>query len=660
MVTNNKILTVSYGTFSCTLEGFDDSFGTMKAIAEYFRDLAADDRYFGAEPPQPDTEMLARIAQREIARRVDAHEESGQIVLRAADASAPLQAKAAAPVPQPASEAEDDNQIEEPAVEAETPVAAEILEPVKAQTAVPGSIADKLQRIREVVATKPTDMIAPDYSEDEHAESFLTRTATELNDVLDAEDSIEAEETEELDELDGILNRIDTGRNEVAEELVQIEDAEEAVEEEEMPAPDTAEPDSTEMAEAVLTDTTDAQNTDDSDDTLANIAAEIANNHDGAEAEISEEDLHDLAALDGLDAEDQNEASVFAEEEVFEPAAPEELQDEAAYLPEEEEIFADLEASDDSDDQDTIENILSDLEDDEDVADLPRAKVLKVKRADLEAAIEQGAIEEVSEDDPLESSLSAEDEAELMRELAEVEAEISAAGEDGDQENGDEIARLLDEADDKLDAPETASRREEMGHLRTAMAAATAEKELGEKPDEGKASEPYRADLAQVVRPRRPGSAQAHTQDRRPTAGRPAPLKLVAEQRVDEGSKGPAGPVRPRRVVAQEQPGAQAAEPAAASAPEFSDFVAQSGADSVYGLLEAAATYMGHVENREQFTRFQLMGRVRSLSDDSFSREDSLRAFGQLLREGKIEKIGNGRFRASDDLRPNTAKRAAV
>ncbi|MEC7963142.1 MAG: chemotaxis protein CheA, partial [Pseudomonadota bacterium] len=182
MVTNNKVLTVSYGTFSCTLEGFDDSFDTMKSIAEYFRDLAADDRYFGAEPPTPDAEMLARIAEREIARQVVARQDEGTIHLRAADSAAPATPPAAAPVAAPVTPPAAETAPVETAPTVAAPI--EVADDNTDTPASDDSVAAKLQRIRAVVS-RNTEAAAPNYSEDQHAEEMTGELDEALDGALD-------------------------------------------------------------------------------------------------------------------------------------------------------------------------------------------------------------------------------------------------------------------------------------------------------------------------------------------------------------------------------------------------------------------------------------------------------------------------------------------
>ncbi|MEM7731262.1 MAG: hypothetical protein AAF280_00580 [Pseudomonadota bacterium] len=725
MVSNSKILTVSYGTFSCTLEGFDDSFDTMKAIAEYFRDLASDDRYFGAEPPTPDADMLARIAEREIARRVEAHEDAGKIHLRADALAAPAieeaeptpavdQTPVDAKVP-PGDDAtaeeeiafrkeapadtvealvvEDEGDREDPAetdlnaddavaasiesamaedaaataqgdttqepafdldvngdldatAQAEAADPAEVEDPAPTERVVEGSqeehtddeddsVAARLRRIRSVVASGSSDFETDAFSEDEHAQDFLNDTVSDLDAALMA-------------------------------------DA----------------PDADEMPERVVSDIPEDGA---HDDTLDTVDEDLGMSRDDSfEEDGFDEDVEDLAE----DTLSQLLADAIPGD------APKADKDSDA-----EDLTAEPEGADPVEELEVIQTRPL------------RARVIKMKRSDFEAAVADGSLEETfdvleeHEDDgePAESILSAEDEADLQSELDAVTAELEAEAEgsetapetaedlhenayedeifddegleddttdhDADQDEADStvkpksrvldaadrpVSRLFNEAQSHLSTPEATRRRNAIQHLRAAVEANQAETKAGSalrtETDEGA----YRSDIADAMRgtdaadqsdmksseprlPTRPRARRPSDQPtERPAGQRPAPLQLVAEQRVDL----PQDPVRPRRVSA-----AQMAEPANvdSDAESFRDFAEDIGAKDLPDLLEAAAAYVSDVEGMPQFSRRMLMGKLDECSGDDFSREDRLKSFGLLLRHGKLQKLKGGQFTVTDE-----------
>ena len=147
---------------------------------------------------------------------------------------------------------------------------------------------------------------------------------------------------------------------------------------------------------------------------------------------------------------------------------------------------------------------------------------------------------------------------------------------------------------------------------------------------------------------RRPQAASTSARSERPTTGdRPAPLRLVAEQRIDQ----PGEPVRPRRVSRADLVASAPADvdPDGTLSGSFSEYADEMGASSLTDLLEAAAAYLSDVEGRPQFSRPMLMQKLREIDEESFSREEGLRSFGQLLRQGKLQKLKGGRFAVTEE-----------
>lgn len=799
MVGTSKILTVSYGTFSCTLEGFDDSFNTMKAIAEYFRDLAADDRYFGAEPPTPDAEMLARIAEKEIARRVEARTEATGIVLRAAHAPAEAQAQPAATSPALANAAPTASIASEAAPVAGAAPSAALAAAISALSA-----QDDKPASAPAAPTPVThdDAVSPDAAEDSvqyvaaeattdaeppqlTPEDLPDATMPEMDMPVDASDPTTADAEAAAPEPVGITEEeaessadtpvadIDplTDQDDVAGKEESAENADKPWE---MPAAAASVDADEGSADADIATTQDAlspdaaapleprraEMEDDANDVLPQATPEPVEEEPAAAAALpvgvvpAHPDPSSVAAklqriravvgqsdkddFDGAYTEDLSQDVTLPSADT--QHAPSEMMPSAAFADDPEDNVDETPArSTTAPGTDMIARVMARHES-QDIAegDLPAdppaqtvedeasespapdpsdaLRVKRVSRAELEAALAELDDEDADEaeaemaigagsqrpdladldgadefeDEYDGDALSPEEEAEFLRALSDLDDEpeddLSDSGvmdhdtapndaDDTDQADPEEaaspepaasperprggrdllsrapdtdeedLARLLSETDAQLNEPEGNRRRSAIEQLKAAVAANEASRKPdAEQGDDASAETAFREDLSQVVRPRRAQRPTEHRTER----PRPAPLTLVASQRVDLPDDSP--PVRPRRVVRTE-PQADAAS--------FADFALKMGAHELPDLLEAAGAYTSFVEGAEEFSRPQILRRVRAIAPDDFNREDGLRSFANLLREGRFTKVRNGRFQVADDTRFHPERRAS-
>ncbi len=686
MVSASKILTVSYGTFSCTLEGFDDPFSTMRSIAEYFRDLAADDRYFGAEPPTPDAEMLHRIAERELRRPVEARIEDNNVILRqseetAAEDVAPgaemvidetaLEVEAAAPTQNETKDA-DAQGAEAPAKPKRTKAQR------KAARQAKQAKKNRKQRQAAKEARRQAEKAAQ--TQAAQAKTAPSKAAGVAVSEIATDDAGQKPGSEPAEPQDAHADTpADLGQSQgtdlsdasIAAKLMRIR----AVVENDQPESDNDPLDGTQ-----------------SDDFYASIRDEAAEEAGLLDADLREGVLKKPAQED-VETDSQLKAETETDDGLLARIA--DATDGIEETPQSLEQEAASDQGNDDDDDFLGKNAFSDAPEDEEKPrqgarrDTPVAiaRVMKVRKTQpgqsrpQKAPENHGRTNDASKSEgpatpTPESSLSDEDEAALMAELAEVERETSknapadgtnnaspqarTAFDDGDIAGADAIERILAETDAKLMSDEANQRRASIAHLRAAVQAKRAEGDNSTDDAESQ-QDTYREDLVEVVRPRRPARGEK-------AARRLAPLVLVSEQRIDSKDapeapgKAPAAKVavRPRRVHVKTE--AAAGESTQTPVQAFSAFLVEKDASSAEELLEAAAAFRIFVGGQETFSRPQVMGLVlKAEHAGKFTREDGLRAFGKLIRDGVIRKIQRGRYTISENtrFRPDPARASA-
>ena len=278
----------------------------MKTVAEYFRDLAAEDRFFGAEPPKLDAEILGILEQR--------GKQLGINTRQSGDTSIVL-------TPSQSYDEETSEEVSAPVTEPTTPVSTPAL-----------SIDERLDRIK---AAATADTVPAVYTEDEHANDVTAEETPAKTDM-----AAPSEETAELvTELPKIVDHM------------EFEDAPEntAANEDVVEPPEVCAEDASQGI-AVVEEIVDHPEIDPApiaDETVEEDANEAAEHHDAIdEVEEPEESPAETSTEETLiDSRDDNDVAETAAEEIEdEEPAVSEMVSEAEHDGEEtaaESVFAD-------------------------------------------------------------------------------------------------------------------------------------------------------------------------------------------------------------------------------------------------------------------------------------------------------------------------------
>lgn len=687
MVPANKILTVAYGTFSCTLEGFDDPFSTMTGIAEYFRDLAADDRFFGAEPPTPDMAMLRTIAESRARHAVVARTEDGGVTLRPRSATAATVVDPDAE--QAASEAQEidaddcpsDIAVDVPSTDQSQEMSVEDVSIGSGEDttfqerqsdhaqrdeapeqddalAIGGaqkddSLAAKLARIRTMIEADrkairsevkddAADTSVPAAGGDASLHSAEATSASHVRDdegnpasdpEMWSEDDMAAAfaadglTDDAVPEIDGVVAdeiSVEAGDDNLPEENLEAREDQLSEGPGTEPAQDTARSSFEDQA---------------SDESPHRIGIRRVRRIDYYADTIEASPVEDVAASHPETPSDGVPSSNLAASEVSgslnqggsdEPIHDDDLMAELAAL------RAENGTGEGSDGLEDAREKTGSAADEIDFSEEPRPD-------DAENPVVTGEGEASSLTPAVDI---ADDRRDLVRSG---ETKLHKGGESArtshDAPLTADMERLFAATDSRLSDEDASQRQANISHVKAAVAARRAEGPPSPAADSQTAA--YRADLADTVRPRRRGlPAEAEKRTGRPE--RPSTLMLVSEQRVETGVTGVSTPVQPRRAMRSAE--IQADKTAAAGADRFESFASRVGATKVTDVLEAAAVYSVKLKGQENFSRPRLLHLAAEALDD-MSREDGLRAFGQLLRDGTIRKVSRGTFALAGDSR---------